>query len=171
MIEQLIAKAKEKDRLLTKHRKSLRYKKIIGRLVAMNLLRTTDDVLLNNESMKISDMLWAGAIEPRILELIPAIAVKKPSAISDLKNAPQDLKTVISEIKAANPVSKFRNVNPKDYMQWLGSVGQRNKTPTRLKSFRFKAEDLVLLSSLKHKGMSEIESVRQGLRLLVNSLE
>jgi hypothetical protein len=74
MIEQLIAKAKERERLLTKHRKSLRYRKIIGRLVAMNLLRTTDDVLLNNETMKISDMLWAATIESRILELIPSIA-------------------------------------------------------------------------------------------------
>ncbi len=74
MIEQLIAKAKERERLLTNHRKSLRYRKIIGRLVAMNLLRTTDDVLLNNETMKLSDMLWAATIEPRILELIPSIA-------------------------------------------------------------------------------------------------
>ncbi len=170
MIEELIARAKEKNLLLEKHRKSMRYKKILGRLVAMNLLRTTDDVLLNREKMKLNDLLWAGKIEPRILELIPAIAVKKPSAIVDLENAPEDLKTVIKEIKAANPISKFRKVNPKDYMQWLGSVGQRNRNPTKLKSFRFQKEDLELLKSFKLQGMSEIEAVRKGLKLLAQSV-
>jgi hypothetical protein len=166
MIDQLITKAKEKDLLLTKNRKSLRFKKILGRLVAMNLLRTTDEFILNQEKMKLNDLLWAGQFEPRILELIPAIAVKKPSVIAGLENAPQDLKTVISEIKSANPVSKFRHVNPKDYLQWLGSVGQRKKKPTKLKSFRFQQDDLVLLNSFKLKGMSEIEAVRRGLKLL-----
>ena len=166
MIEKLIARAKEKDLLLTKNRKSTRYKKILGRLVAMNLLRTTDEFIHNLEKMKLSDLLWAGKIEPRILELIPAIAVKKPSVIAGLENAPPDLKTVISEIKSANPVSKFRHVAPRDYLQWLGSVGQRNKNPTKLKSFRFQQEDLALLNSFKLKGMSEIEAVRKGLKLL-----
>jgi hypothetical protein len=169
MIEHLIARAKEKDLQLTKSRKSIRYKKILGRLVAMNLLRTTDEFILNLEKMKLNDLLWAGKLEPRILELIPAIAVKKPSVIAGLESAPEDLKTVISEIKSANPVSKFRHVDPKNYMQWLGSVGQRKKKPTKLKSFRFQQADLELLNNFKLKGMSEIEAVRRGLKLLAQS--
>lgn len=171
MIEQLVERAKEKELFLAKQRRSRRYKKILGRLVAMNLLRTTDDVHPNREKMKIKDLLWAGNIEPRILELIPAIAVKKPSAIADLDNAPQELKVVINEIRSASPVSNFKDIKPKEYMQWLGSVGQRKKKPTKLKSFRFQQEDLELLNSFKLRGMSEIEALRKGLRLLAQNSE
>ncbi len=166
MIEELNKKFQEKARLLAKKRSSTRYKKILGRLVAMKLLRTNDKVLLNRNKMKMKDLLWAGTIEPRIFELIPAIAVKKPSAISDLENAPADLKAVIKEIRSGKVVSDFRQAKPRDYMKWLASVGQRQKSPTMLKSFRFQQHDLELLEILKKRGMSEIEAVRKGLQLL-----
>lgn len=166
MLEQIVKKAKEEEQLLAKKRSSLRYRKILGRLVAMNLLRTTGDILLNRDKMKIGDLLWAGEIDPRIFELIPAIAIKKPGAIADIENAPKDLKIVLNEIRSANPVTDFRYARPKDYMQWLGSVGQRQKTPTKLKSFRFQQADLELLQLFKREGMTEIEAVRKGLLLL-----
>jgi len=170
MIEQLIKEAQEKELLLAKMRGSARFKRILGRLIAMNLLRTNENVRPNRDKMKIKDLLWVGKIEPRVFELIPAIAIKKPSAIADLENAPSDLKLVMNEIRAANPVSVFRNAEPSDYMQWMGSVGQRKKNPTKLKSFRFQQKDLVLLQMLKKHGLSEIDAVRMGLQLLAQTL-
>ena len=171
MIEDLVKKAHQQEQILAKKRNSLRFKKILGRLLKLKLMRTTENISLNSEQMRIADLLWAGSIEPRINELIPAIAVKKPSAIADLEKAPADLKNVIKEFRSANPKSSFRTASTKDYMQWLNHVGQRNKLPTQLKSFRLQYDDLKLLHFFAESGMTEIEAVRRGLRLLKDNHE
>jgi hypothetical protein len=166
MIEDLIKRAAQQEQKLAKKRNSLRFKKVLGRLLRMKLLRTTENIMPNSEKMDIKDLLWAAGIEPRINELIPAIAVKKPSAIVGLERAPADLKKVIKEIRSSNAKTPFRTATARDYMQWLSHVGQRKKSPTLLKSFRFQREDLELLHFFTESGMSEIEAVRRGLRLL-----
>ena len=90
MIEDLIKRAAQQEQKLAKKRNSLRFKKVLGRLLRMKLLRTTENIMPNSEKMDIKDLLWAAGIEPRINELIPAIAVKKPSAIVGLERAPAD---------------------------------------------------------------------------------
>lgn len=62
----------------------------------------------------------------------------------------------------------FRGIPGDRIYRWLAQTGRKKGVPARLKSFRFKPEDLRLLRALARElGVSETEVVRRGLRALV----
>lgn len=114
-----------------------------------------------------SDVLWAGEVEPRLLELLPALVVKRPSMFTSVKNLPPDLDAVVESLRRDMKPSDFRGISGADIHRWLRRVGHRGKVPARLKAFRFRPADQRLLEQLsKELGVSETEVIRRGLRAL-----
>jgi len=109
----------------------------------------------------------AGEVEPRILELLPALIVKRPALFESTANLPADLASVVAALRRDRVPAEFRGISGKDVHRWLARVGQRGKVPARLKSFRFTPADQRLLEELATSmGISETEVIRRGLRAL-----
>jgi len=66
------------------------------------------------------DVLKAGEIEPRILELLPAVLILLPEAVRLRKrDVPKDLAAVIDGIQNRRQCKPFRGVPPEKYCHWL----------------------------------------------------
>lgn len=147
-----------------------RYIKTIGKLVAAHLLESPPIKSFKGE-VSLNDALWAGQFEPRILELIPAIVLKK-NKLFKLKDAyPDDLQDVIKRITHGDEPVQFRGVEPRLYLQWVERVGHKGKTPTLLKTFRFSSDDVKLMNEIKNKtDLKEIEIIRNALELFMSRI-
>jgi hypothetical protein len=165
--EGLRARAKRRYARIARGRQDPRYPRVLGRFKAAGLLSTNYEVPLHRNPVTISDALWAGELEPRILELLPALVVKKPSLFVDPTNLPRDLSIAVRSLRRGDLPEAFRGIPGPDLLKWLPRVGHRGKTPSRSKCFRLTAEDLSLLEELsRDRGLSETDTMRQGLRAL-----
>lgn len=170
--EELQARARGKLRKLERCRRDDRYLRAMGRFVAEGLLTTNQPIAPYEESVRVSEVLWAGEVEPRLLELLPALLVKRPSMFADAAELPEDLALVVRRLRRNLEPPAFRGIPGADLYRWLPKVGRKNKLPARLKSFRFKPEDLELLRHLSDTlRLSETEVLRRGLRALLADLE
>ena len=158
-------KARESLQKLNKVKKDPRYHKVIGRLIQEKLL-WGDHIPPNRSLITVEDVLWVGKFEPQILELLPAILLKRPKLLLAIKPLPDDLIQVIQEIKRGEEKTSFRGVLPTQYKQWIDRIGRKGKYPTLLKTYRFNQNDLELLNELKQKwGEKEISVIRKALKL------
>jgi hypothetical protein len=163
----LRSRAKRRLAEVTRRRGDPRYRRILGRFKSAGLLTTNFDVPENRKPIAIGDALWAGDLEPRILELLPALIVKKPSLFVDTADLPKDLAAAVQALRRNETPDTFRGIPGRDVAKWLPRVGHQGKRPTRLKCFRFTVEDLVLLRVLSREhGLSETETIRHALRSL-----
>lgn len=94
-----IKKAAEKD---ARKRKDLRYKRAMAFLTKKGLLKANMDFeKYYVAKLQIADLIWAGKnVEPRILEVLPAAAVRLPKAFK-FRTADQDeneLRVVMNEL-------------------------------------------------------------------------
>jgi hypothetical protein len=166
----LQARARGRYARIARRRRDPRYHRVLGRFKAAKLLFTNDDIPEWRQPISVSDTLWAGEVEPRLIELLPAVIVKKPSLFVDVKSLPRDVDEVVRAIRRNEMPPPLRGIPGADLMRWVPRVGHRGKRPSQLKSFRFMPEDLALLSELSQKlGLSETETVRQGLRRLARA--
>lgn len=166
-IEDLKARARKRLRAIERLEATPRFSKIIGRYVAAGVLATNYPIQLNRKPMQIDDVLWAGKLEPRLLELLPALIVKKPSLFVDITHLPPDLAAVVEALRRNEVPPDFRNLPGKGLYQWLPRVGHKGKVPGRLKAFRFGAADLILLDELQRRlGVSQMEVLRRALHHL-----
>jgi hypothetical protein len=118
----------------------------------------------------VEEVLWAGEVEPRFLELLPALLVKRPSMWVDPHHLPDDLNRVVRRLRRNLEPENFRGIPGTDVYRWLSRVGRRNKLPSRLKAFRLKPEDVRLLEHLSHElRATQTEVLRRGLRALLSS--
>jgi len=147
-------------------RQSSRFKKVLGKLVADGLIQTNQVYAPSRGKISIKDCLWAGEFEQRILELLPALVLKRPGIFSDLEHLPADLLGVIKALRRGEATEDFRSVPAASYRQWVARVGHKGKEPTLLKSFRFSQADLGCLRDLSELGYSESDAVRMGLKLM-----
>ena len=70
----------------------------------------------------LQDMLKAGELEPRVLELLPAILILLPEAVQVKKGEmPRDLSAVIANIKHRRVCKPFRGIPPEKYCHWLNA--------------------------------------------------
>ncbi len=158
--------AKLKFALIEKNQNKARFKHVVGRLIAAKLFQNREDIPLYTGKLPLADYIWAGKFEPRILELLPALLIKKPGIFTDLEACPEDLRKIVANIRKGKASQSFHNIPPKAYLRWIPLVGHKGVQPSYLKSFRFQKNDLDLLESLKQKGYSEIGAVRKGLQVL-----
>ncbi len=164
---ELQARAKRRMAALARARRDPRFKRVIGRFRAAGLLTTTMDIEPHREPIRVEEALWAGRTEPRVLELLPALIVKRPSLFQNAGDLPEDLDEVVASLRRNEEPPEFRGVPGRVVLRWLPSVGHRGKLPTRLKSFRFTQLDLKLLERLcATLGESQTEVVRHALRSL-----
>jgi hypothetical protein len=144
-----------------------RFVTVMGRFVREGLLVTNRKHRAHKNRLHVSDVLWAGELEPRLLELLPALLVKRPAMFVNTKDLPTDLDDVVRSLKRDTIPKDFRGIPGTDVHRWLRRVGHRGKAPSRLKSFRFTPSDQRLLERLSEKlGISETEVVRRALRTL-----
>jgi hypothetical protein len=140
----------------------------MGRFTNDGLLVTNRPFEAYGGPLDIADVLWAGEVEPRLLELLPALIVKRPSMFSSRKNLPDDLEEVVQNLRRDSSPGDFRGIPGRDVHGWLRRVGHRGKVPARLKSFRFRPADQRLLEHLAERlDVTETEVIRRGLRALL----
>lgn len=156
---------------LQRRKREPRYLRVMGRFLQAGLLVTNTgnaDVVRNRAPLHVQDVLWAGELEPRLLELLPALLVKQPSMFAKPQELPPDLVQAVEALKRDLVPADFRGIPGGDVHRWLREVGRLGKVPSRLKSFRFKSEDQRLLTQLAEKlGLSETDVIRKALRALV----
>jgi hypothetical protein len=66
----------------------------------------------------ITDIVRAGAFEPRIFEVLPGLMVNHPHAV-DPTEIPDDLAEVLRAINAGVIPPAFRGIEPEKYMVWV----------------------------------------------------
>ena len=140
---------------------------MLGRFVAAGLLATNDQALPHRSAIRVADALWAGEIEPRILELLPALLIKTPSLFVDRTELRDDLAQVVRSLRRAEVPSDFRGIPGADLARWLPRLGRSGTVPSRLRCFRFSAEESRLLSQLSRElKTTEVAVLRRALREL-----
>jgi hypothetical protein len=139
----------------------------VGVFVHAKLLTTNIKVEPRKGPLALEDVLWAGRLEPRLLELLPAVMIKKPSMI-EYGKVPPDLERVLDQLRHNETPPDFRGIPGGKLQEWIPRVGHKGKLPTQLKAFRFKKEDVDLLEELAaERGITETDVIRAGLRALV----
>lgn len=143
-----------------------RFQRVMNQLVDAGLLRTTLD--LASQPVTLEDALWAGAVEPRIMELLPAILVKRPALITMPQQLPDDVADVIHAIRHGKNAPAFRGVPAEQYLPWVAHIGRKGRAPSVLKSFRFQRDDVLRLRRLRENlpARSETDVIRMALKLL-----
>lgn len=166
--DELQRRAKQKLRAIQRRRRDPRYRRTLGRFVALGLLTTNEAIAPHHELLSVEDVLWAGEVEPRFLELLPALLVKTPSVFDDASAMPEDLARAVRRLRRNLQPERFRGIAGDRLLRWLPEVGRVQKVPSRMKSFRLTPEDLRILEALASElRVSETEVLRRGLRALL----
>jgi hypothetical protein len=133
----------------------------------MNLLVTNFEVADPGGPIRLADALWAGDVEPRIFELLPALVVKAPATFDDVRTLPPDLAAAVRALRRGETPADFRGIPGADLAGWLPRVGRREKLPSCTKTFRLRHDDLKLLRQLASAlELTETDVVRRALRAL-----
>jgi len=165
--EKLAERARRRLARYRRRSRDGRFQQVMGRFVHDGLLVTNREFEAYKQAVPVEDVLFAGETEPRLLELLPALIVKRPSMFVAVTDLPSDLREVVGCLKRDAVPPDFRGIPGADIHRWLRRVGHRGKVPSRLKSFRFKPADQRLLERLSSElGISETEVIRRGLRAL-----
>lgn len=160
----LIAAAKRARRARLAVESDPTFRKVIAAFVKAKLLHTNYDPGVAPERVTVSEVLRAGEHEPRLLELLPAILLKRLRFVQ-VDHIPADLDEVLRALRKGQVPPTFRGMPGKDLEKWLSRVGHQGKAPSVTKTFRFKAEEAALLHTLsQQRGRSEIDVLREGLR-------
>ncbi|MBW2733338.1 MAG: hypothetical protein JRH20_13190 [Deltaproteobacteria bacterium] len=170
--EALVAKAKQQHAAIRRHKNDPRYARVIGRLIRAGLLSHTH-IKPSTQPVSVDDALWVGKWEPRVLELLPAILLKKPKFFVTRGCLPGDIQAVLDGIRHNKAVDTFRGVPAYLYLRWVPRVGHRNKYPSCIKTYRFSHEDMALINDLKQRfpDETEVSIIRRALRELLSSSE
>jgi len=143
-----------------------RYKKVIGKFVAAGLLEH-NKVTAYRGHINLEETLWVGEVEPRILELLPAVLLRRPKLIEIHGEIPEDLRLVMVDLRKGIARTEFRGIPASSYQPWVERVGRKAAPPSVLKTFRFQSEDVARLKEIKKRtGWNETEIIRQALQKL-----
>ena len=160
-------RARKRFAAIARRRRDPRYRRVLGRYIAAGLLTSNEGIESHREPIELCEALWAGEVEPRIIELLPALVIKKPSFFVDVDDLPDDLREVIDALRHHRTPPSFRGIPGEAILRWLPSIGHKGKLPSQLKTFRMQAGDIELLSRLAEQlALSQTAVVRRGLRAL-----
>lgn len=163
----LVERAQARYARIQRQRRDPRYRRVLGRFVAAGLLSTSEQTKPYRRAIRVEDALWAGELEPRILELLPALLIKKPSFFANPTQLPDDLAEVVRLLRRAEVPTDFRGIPGADLARWLPRLGRSGAAPSRLRCFRFSAEESRLLSQLSRVlDTTETAVLRRALREL-----
>jgi hypothetical protein len=160
-------RARRRRATLERARRDSRYRRVLGRLIAAGVLSTTEDIEPHRSPIAIDDALWAGRVEPRILELLPALIIKRPSIFDTVERLPEDLRATVAAVKKNRQPDNFRGIPGADLLRWLPLIGRKNRLPSQLRSYRMQTQDLAILERLSEAlGLSHAAVLRRSLREL-----
>jgi hypothetical protein len=163
----LVARAQLKLLELNQRRAEPAFVRVLGRFVAEGWLLFNQPIEQHHEPIALADALRAGETEPRILELLPTLVLRRPATFIDIEPMPEDLRQVVHRLRRGAIPEGFRGIPGENIFRWLTTLARSPKPLRVLRSFRFSAEDSRLLTALsKQHGVSETEVVRRGLRAL-----
>lgn len=164
-------RAKRKIAEIERKKKDPRYEAVLGRLVKEGLL-VAKNLRPNRLRPTLEDALWVGEIEPRVLELLPAILARRPRLFLQARPLPEDLRAVVGALKRGKAEQEFRGIPAAKYAAWEEFV--RLKGPTKCavaKIYRWQEEDLAALEKLKNEWqVCETEALRKALHQCVRQL-
>jgi hypothetical protein len=118
-----IARAKRQLRRIERRRRDPRFTQVLGRLIQAGYLTTNSEVEPNDTAVSVADALWAGELEPRILELLPALLVNAPSLFEDTEKLPDDLAEVVHALRRGALPNDFRGIPGRDILRRVACVG------------------------------------------------
>lgn len=96
-----------------------------------------------------------------------ALLIKKPSFFDDASALPDDLAQVVWALRRAETPTEFRGIPGADLARWLPRLGRSGAAPSRLRCFRFSADESRLLSQLSRElDTTEVAVLRRALREL-----
>ena len=163
----LVERARARYAKIERQRRDPRYRRVLARFVAAGLLNTNEQTVPQRGAIRVADALWAGEVEPRILELLPALLIKKPSFFQAGAELPEDLTGVVRALRRGEVPAEFRGIPGADLARWLPRLGRSGTLPSRLRCFRFSAEQSRLLAQLSRElGTTEVAVLRRSLREL-----
>lgn len=117
----LIELAKVKANLLTKKRRSPKYRRAVEWLGFVGLLRHSE-ILPRESKVRLADLLFAAELEPRIRELLPALIAELGDLLPfHLKNVPQSLVDISRAKDEGRELPLFQNIPASRYSQWFNS--------------------------------------------------
>lgn len=164
-LEEIKKRARARNARYEKARRDPRYTKVIGRFTSEGLLEAPG-VVPTRGMVTLEDALWVGEVEPRVLELLPALMIRRPKLLAHHEALPDDLREVVSELRRGRAHTCFRSIEPQKYAPWLERLGRKKGMPSVLKSFRFTTEDAAILEALSRRwGVGETEAIRKALRI------
>lgn len=163
-------RAIERQRKLEAKRQDARYQRVVGRL-ALEKLIVGKGIRPTHTYPTLEEALWVGEeIEPRILELLPAVLLRRPKLFMQPKGLPEDLLRVVQELKRGAPVTPFRGIPPEKYASWVDRLGRRRKGITITKTHRFTGEDLEALQVLKRRwNVDETAAIRRAIAIALKT--
>ena len=162
--KELFKRAKAQAKKLASFRKDVRYLKTIGRLKYYGLI-DVKDIQEYGGPVFLADALLAAQLEPRIYELLPAIMNKHPKIFRHVE-LPEDLATVVKEIRQGVSVTTYKGIEPKQYLRWIPFMGRKNLYPKIMRSFRLSREEIHILDQIqKETSQSHTEILRNALKL------
>jgi hypothetical protein len=122
-VTSLVERAQARHTKIQRQRRDPRYRRVLGRFVAAGLLSANEPTKPYRRAIRVADALWAGELEPRILELLPALLIKKPSFFEDRSKLPHDLAQVVRSLRRAEVPTEFRGIPGADLARWLPRIG------------------------------------------------
>ena len=140
--------AKKKLRALERARKDDRYQTVLGRLAHENLL-AVNFIRPTRVRPTVEDALWAAEFEPRILELLPGILLRRPKLFLQTKELPIDLREVLRDLKIGKAEKDFRGVPAQKYKFWAEFCSRVKKPKLVQKNYRWSQEDMECIEKLK----------------------
>jgi ribosome-binding protein aMBF1 (putative translation factor) len=121
-IEAIKAQARLLEEKAREAREQPAFQNVLAWLTYLGLLRH-NRVEKRRVEVPLHNVLQAGVLEPRILEILPAIMVCIPEAlIFRDKDVPEDLRAVTKAIRERKALAPFRGVPAQAYLHWLKSA-------------------------------------------------
>jgi len=141
-------------------------------LVRAGLLTSTIEGLPSPKHARLSELLYASEVEPRILELLPALVLKRKPLVRAARRLPEDLAAVVEAVRHGRPLPSFRGVPPDKYLPWVERLGRAGRGRAVPRSFRLEPDDLRRLRELKERtgAASQTEVLREALAAYERSL-
>lgn len=162
-------RAKKRQREIEKKRRDPRYAQVMGRLIFEKLLLGTQ-VASTRAHPTIEETLWVGEVEPRVLELLPALVLRRPKLFLNPTALPPDLAQVVKELRCGKATTPFRGVAPEKYEYWDRELGRKRRHLAISKTHRFREDDLAQIEVLRKRwDVGDTEVIRRALKLAVEA--
>ena len=143
------------------------YREVMGRLVAEEVFVPEPPVPPSRDVVRVEDVLEVGEREPRVLELLPALLVKRPGMFASRGDLPGELAAAVDRLRRGRVPEACFGISGAKLHRAFGRLGRAREKGSRLKAFRLTDVDRELLVSLSDElELSETDVIRHALRVL-----